>query len=47
MPSGFDSKIKSINQYENEIDQAFAGMSIAMTLENDIDLSRGDMIVKA
>jgi len=46
MPSGFDSKIKSINQYENEIDQAFVGMSIAMTLENDIDLSRGDMIVK-
>jgi sulfate adenylyltransferase subunit 1 len=46
MPSGFDSKIKSINQYENYIDQAFAGMSIAMTLENDIDLSRGDMIVK-
>ncbi|MEN8186084.1 MAG: GTP-binding protein [Bacteroidota bacterium] len=46
MPSGFNSKIKSINQYDNYIDQAFEGMSVAMTLENDIDLSRGDMIVK-
>ncbi len=46
MPSGFNSKIKSINQYEKTIEQAFDGMSVAMTLEDDIDLSRGDMIVK-
>ncbi|MEN8139058.1 MAG: GTP-binding protein [Bacteroidota bacterium] len=46
MPSGFHSKIKSINQYEDYINEAFEGMSIAMTLEDDIDLSRGDMIVK-
>ena len=46
LPSGFDSIIKSINQYEKNIDQAFDGMSVAMTLEDDIDLSRGDMIVK-
>jgi len=46
LPSGFSSKIKSINQYENFIDQAFEGMSIAITLEDDIDLSRGNMIVK-
>ncbi len=47
LPSGFNSKIKSINQYDNFIKQAFDGMSIAITLEDDIDLSRGDMIVKA
>ncbi len=46
LPSGFNSKIKSINQFDNYIDQAFDGMSISMTLEDDIDLSRGDMIVK-
>jgi len=46
LPSGFNSKIKSINQYNNYINQAFEGMSIAITLEDDIDLSRGDMIVK-
>jgi len=47
LPSGFNSKIKTINQYDNYIDQAFEGMSIAITLEDDIDLSRGDMIVKS
>jgi sulfate adenylyltransferase subunit 1 len=46
LPSGFNSKIKTINQYDNYIDQAFEGMSVAITLEDDIDLSRGDMIVK-
>ena len=46
LPSGFTSKIKSINAGEQEVEEAFAPMSIAMTLEDDIDASRGDMIVK-
>ncbi len=46
LPSGFESKIKSINRYEEEVKEAFEGMSVAITLEDDIDLSRGDMIVK-
>ena len=46
LPSGFESKIKSINRYEEEVQEAFEGMSVAITLEDDIDLSRGDMIVK-
>ncbi len=46
LPSGFNSKIKSINRYDEEIEFAFEGMSIALTLENDIDISRGNMIVK-
>ena len=46
LPSGFESKIKSINRYEEEVKEAFDGMSVAITLEDDIDLSRGDMIVK-
>lgn len=47
MPSGFTSKIKSIETYDNSLDEAFAPMSISMTLEDDIDAGRGDMIVKA
>ncbi|MBF01561.1 GTP-binding protein [Flavobacterium coralii] len=46
LPSGFTSKIKSINAGEKEIEEAYAPMSIAMTLEDDIDISRGNMIVK-
>ncbi len=46
LPSGFTSKIKSMNAGEHEVDEAFAPMSVAMTLEDDIDISRGDMIVR-
>lgn len=46
LPSGFTSKIKSINAGEDEVKEAYAPMSIAITLEDDIDVSRGDMIVK-
>jgi len=46
LPSGFFSKVKSINAYENFIEEAFEGMSVAITLEDDIDISRGDMLVK-
>ncbi|MCY2687808.1 sulfate adenylyltransferase subunit 1 [Salinimicrobium sp. TH3] len=46
LPSGFTSKIKSINAGEQELEEAYAPMSISITLEDDIDISRGDMIVK-
>ena len=46
LPSGFSSKIKSINVYDKNVEQAFEGMSVAINLEDDIDISRGDMIVK-
>ncbi|GHA30118.1 sulfate adenylyltransferase subunit 1 [Salinimicrobium marinum] len=46
LPSGFTSIIKSINAGEQEISEAYAPMSISITLEDDIDVSRGDMIVK-
>jgi len=47
LPSGFTSKIKSIDTYDGELETAFTPMSIAMQLEDDIDISRGDMIVKS
>lgn len=47
MPSGFTSKIKSINLYDQTLEEAYAPMSVALTLEDDIDVSRGDMIVRS
>ncbi|MBL0109235.1 MAG: sulfate adenylyltransferase subunit CysN [Ignavibacteria bacterium] len=47
LPSGFTSKIKSIDTYEGPVEEAFAPMSVTITLEDDIDISRGDMIVRS
>jgi sulfate adenylyltransferase subunit 1 len=46
LPSGFHSRIKKIEFLGKEIEQAYPPMSISMLLENDIDISRGNMIVK-
>lgn len=46
LPSGFTSKISKIHLSDKEIDEAYAPMSITMTLEDEIDISRGDMIAK-
>jgi sulfate adenylyltransferase subunit 1 len=47
MPSGFTSKIKSIDIFESQVQEAYAPMSVSITLEDDIDISRGDMIVRS
>jgi bifunctional enzyme CysN/CysC/sulfate adenylyltransferase subunit 1 len=46
LPSGKSSTVKSIVTYEGELDEAFAGQAITLTLDDEIDISRGDMIVK-
>jgi len=46
LPSGFTSTIKTIDVFGEELAEAFAPMSVCMTLEDDIDISRGDMIVR-
>ncbi|MAZ54913.1 MAG: sulfate adenylyltransferase [Flavobacteriales bacterium] len=46
LPSGFTSKIKNIDLFGESIDEAFAPMSINLTLEDEIDVSRGDMVVR-
>ena len=46
LPSGFVSTIKSIELNGEQITEAFAPMSVTMTLEDEIDNSRGDMIVR-
>ncbi|MDA9312778.1 sulfate adenylyltransferase subunit CysN [Vicingaceae bacterium] len=46
LPSGFGSTIKSIDTMDGPIEDAFAPMSVTLTLEDEIDISRGDMIVR-
>ncbi len=46
LPSGFTTKIKAIHTADGELDEAFAPQSVTITLENEIDISRGDMLVK-
>jgi len=46
LPSGFTSKIKSIDTFDGPIDEAIPGMSVTILLEDDIDISRGDMLVR-
>jgi len=46
LPSGFTSSIKSIDTFDGAVDEAFAPMSVTLTLEDEIDISRGDMIVR-
>ena len=46
LPSGLTSKIKSIDTFTGPVQEAFPAMSVSLVLEDDIDISRGDMIVK-
>lgn len=46
LPSGFLSTIKTIELDGKQITEAFAPMSVTMTLEDEIDTSRGDMFVR-
>jgi len=45
LPSGKTSKIKTITTYEGDLDYAFPPQSVNLTLEEEIDISRGNMII--
>lgn len=45
LPSGKTSKVKSIVTFDGEIDEAYAPMAVTLTLEDEIDASRGNMLV--
>ena len=47
LPSGFTSKIKSIDSFNNSLQEAYAPMSVSICLDDEIDISRGDMIVRS
>jgi sulfate adenylyltransferase subunit 1 len=46
LPSGFTTRIKNIYNYNETVEEAFPPMSVVITLEDDIDISRGDMLVR-
>jgi sulfate adenylyltransferase subunit 1 len=45
LPSGFTTNINKIYLKDKEIEEAFSPMSVCMTLNDDLDISRGDMII--
>lgn len=47
LPTGMTSKIKSIDSLSGPLKEAYAPMSVSITLEDAIDVSRGDMIVRS
>ena len=46
LPSGFGSRIRAIHTRDGDLDEAFWPLSVVITLTDDLDVSRGDMIVK-
>jgi len=46
LPSGFTTKVAKIDTFDGEIEEAFPPMSVTILLEDEYDLSRGDMIVR-
>ena len=47
LPSGLESKISGIHTLTGELEEAYPPMSVTITLEDDIDISRGDMLVRS
>jgi sulfate adenylyltransferase large subunit len=47
LPSGATSRVKSITTFDGDLARAVAPMSIAVTLEDELDISRGDMLAAA
>ncbi len=47
LPSGRSSKVKEIVTYDGKLQRAYAPQSVALTLEDEIDISRGDMFVSS
>ncbi len=46
LPSGMTSRIQGIDLFDAEVDEAFPPMSVTVRLEDDVDVSRGDMICR-
>ncbi len=45
LPSGRRTRVASITTFDGELDEAFPPMAVTVTLEDEVDVSRGDMIV--
>ncbi|MEZ0073360.1 sulfate adenylyltransferase subunit CysN [Planotetraspora sp. GP83] len=46
LPSGLTTRISGIDTFDGKVDEAFPPMSVTLRLEDDIDISRGDMICR-
>jgi sulfate adenylyltransferase large subunit len=46
LPSGKSSRVRSLVTYDGELSYAFAGQSVTLTLEDEIDVGRGDMLIR-
>jgi bifunctional enzyme CysN/CysC len=46
LPSGFTSRVRSIETADGQLEEAFAPMAVTVTLTDDIDVSRGDLICR-
>jgi sulfate adenylyltransferase large subunit len=46
LPSGMTSRVAGIDVFDTEINEAFPPMSVTVRLEDDVDVSRGDMICR-
>ncbi len=46
LPSGFTTRVSGIHTLDGDLDEAFAPMSVSLTLRDELDVSRGDMLVK-
>jgi bifunctional enzyme CysN/CysC len=46
LPAGFTSTVKSIDSADGPLDEAYSPMSVTITLNDEIDISRGDMICR-
>jgi sulfate adenylyltransferase large subunit len=47
LPNGRTSRVKSIVTWDGELEEAFAPMSVTLCLEDEVDVSRGDMLVRS
>jgi sulfate adenylyltransferase subunit 1 len=47
LPSGFKTRVKTISTEAGELEEVFAPQSVCMTLTDEIDISRGDTLVKS
>ena len=47
LPGGQRTRVASIDTYDGEVEAAFPTMSVALRLADEVDISRGDMIVEA
>ena len=47
LPSGKSSRVKSIVTFEGELEHAGPGQAVTLTMEDEIDISRGDLLVHA